>query len=1259
MTDAAPAAQTPPRLVNKLRLASIAVAIGLAVTVMASAAAPARASSLIDEFQPKWIVAGARVPVAAGRVVSATVRSDDSSEAIVASFSGGLFKTRNGGVSWRHLDGFRPNRPWDVAYDPMNPSVIVATVQVDTHVPSGIGIWRSADGGSTWNHPVAAINPGCGAVPGRDISFGPGDNIFIATDCGIVVSPDAGLTWRFPPVPQQAWSVISRPGPGFPGNATAIVVDACGNGGIFRSVDAGATWTAAPSPPFGLFLCSLAGSPFESNVLFAADGARAWESDDAGSTWTKIADLGGNPGRRPFVRTHASPTGPTGTFALYFNPGADLKRETCGSTGPGIRCDGNPVIGFAGHHDPGDIEFRTTAPGANCPWFETNDGGVYRTTDCGQTWDPSFNGLGALQIYDLAGTVHPSSHTDLYIGTQDNQLWASGDNGTTWPNDVASEGFFLEAPHSAAGHGQTVVGQRCAPCSTFVATDHFDTVKSWVDPPTGRGVAYLVKPGRFVEVAGNTVYVGSSGSWPTSAAIPGGLGLSSEGFLSGSKAYFVTTTPTGGAGLMTVTGLTGPSLGVSTADVGPGNLDFWTPDDAPWIQPHVLGVDPADANHLIAADQTSQTMKRSNDGGASWKTDSELTSLVTDKGALRFRDPNIGSQAHVIAFDPMDSQRILIGTEASGILVSLNGGTSWSRVPGSRAITAISDFFFDELNHVVYVSSYGRGLWKLHLDQLPLTDMAVSVDASPDPVEVDDVLTYTAHITKGGDPADEVTLTDDLPGGMQLVSATTNHGSCSGINTVTCILGTITTGTGVNVKITVIPTKPGSAIVNTVRVDTTSSDVDLANNSASTASAVFGFVCTEIGTSGPDSLTGTSGHDVLCGLGGDDTLSGLGGSDVLYGGPGADALTGGSANDILIGGSGNDIFDEQGSPNGADEFFGGPGGRDRVDYGARSTRVRVTLDDFPNDGDDGANESDQVGPGVEDFAGGAANDALTGDATGNRIYGGGGPDELAGGDGRDVLDGGAGNDRLDDGAGNDRDLGGPGDDLIVEWPGADRQTGGSGLDTATYAERNADLRITLDGGRDDGETGEADNLAPNIEKVVAGLGNDLVVGSNIANVLEGNGGLDRLLGLGGNDLIRGGGGDDEESGGPGNDTFQQEEVRDGADAFAGGTGIDTVSYAERTLGVRVAIDGQANDGEPGESDNALTDIEDVTGSFVRDLLIGSNADDGLSGGPGADILRGLDGADRLDGGPGPDFVDGGLGLDACAADLFDIFLNCP
>jgi photosystem II stability/assembly factor-like uncharacterized protein len=685
---------------------------------------------LLREFQPRWLANGQPYPVASGRVMAVTVNPKDGDRAIAASFSGGLFKTQNGGRRWRHLDGFVPNRPWDVAYDPVTPNVVIATVQVDTHVRSGVGIWRSRDGGQTWTH--TGINGPCGRVPGRDISFGPHQNVFVATDCGIARSRSGGSTWRFPSGVPQAWSVVSQPGPGYPANPTSVIVDACGSGGIYRSTDGGATWALRPPPPFGLFTCSLARSPFERDVLFAASGAQAWESDDAGVAWTKVADIGFNPGRRPFVRTQRTPGGPPGAFTLFFNPGADLKRLSCASGGPSSRCGGAPIPAFAGHHDPGDIEFRSTPPGVGCPWLETNDGGVYRSVDCGLTWKPAFVGFGALQIYDLAGTVHRGSHTDLYLGTMDNELWASPNGGVTWPNHVGSEGFFLEAPHATPADGQTVVGQRCAfsppfpPCPTFFANgsnggSHFeagDNVPFWVDPPGGRGVAYALAPEKFVEVAGNSVYVGISGSWPVSAPLPSGLSLSTEGFVGGGTAYFVNSPPGGRASLVRVSGLLGPTPAVTATNVGPGDLDFWTPDDIPWIQPHVMGVDPSNPMHVIAADRMTRTMKVSTDGGISWQTDAALTRLVTDNGRLTFDNPFVNSQAHVIAFDPVNAKRIVVGTEASGILASRDGGATWFRVPQSRRVPAISDFFFDELGGSLIVSTYGRGLWKLDLAKL-------------------------------------------------------------------------------------------------------------------------------------------------------------------------------------------------------------------------------------------------------------------------------------------------------------------------------------------------------------------------------------------------------------------------------------------------------------------------------------------------------------------------------------------------------------
>jgi Ca2+-binding RTX toxin-like protein len=107
--------------------------------------------------------------------------------------------------------------------------------------------------------------------------------------------------------------------------------------------------------------------------------------------------------------------------------------------------------------------------------------------------------------------------------------------------------------------------------------------------------------------------------------------------------------------------------------------------------------------------------------------------------------------------------------------------------------------------------------------------------------------------------------------------------------------------------------------------------------------------------------------------------------------------------------------------------------------------------------------------------------------------------------GLDFIKGGPGNDTLAAGRGPDNLMGGPGDDIL---------DGGLGVDTADYSERASAAVVDLDGVADDGEPGEADDLQ-NIENVLGGNGNDVLIGNGEAN---------DLLGLAGADRIRGGAG---------------------------------------------------------------------------------------------------------------------------------------
>lgn len=328
--------------------------------------------------------------------------------------------------------------------------------------------------------------------------------------------------------------------------------------------------------------------------------------------------------------------------------------------------------------------------------------------------------------------------------------------------------------------------------------------------------------------------------------------------------------------------------------------------------------------------------------------------------------------------------------------------------------------------------------------------------------------------------------------------------------------------------------------------------------------------------------------DCLIGGSGNDNLNGSSFADTLKGGPGKDVISGTSGNDVLVGGQGSDIF------------HGGLG-FDEVSYADHTTPVTVTMRSGANDGS--AGEADSVGDDIEAVRGGSANDSLTGSAANDTLIGGAGDDLLFGGSGDDVLDGQA---------------------------GADVLSGGLGLtDTATYAGRTAAVRVSVGGGADDGSTGEGDDVRTDVEKVVGGSGDDVLIGDAST------------------EFLWGGAGDDLFDGGA------------GADQFYGGVGTDTVTYQTRMASVAVKLDNTANDGASGEADNIRDEVEVVIGGLGADTLTGSARDDRLFGSDGNDKLAGLGGADYLVGGAGFDSLDGGDGSDFCAYDAQgDVRTNC-
>ncbi|MDB2437667.1 hypothetical protein N9W89_03045 [Hellea sp.] len=418
------------------------------------------------------------------------------------------------------------------------------------------------------------------------------------------------------------------------------------------------------------------------------------------------------------------------------------------------------------------------------------------------------------------------------------------------------------------------------------------------------------------------------------------------------------------------------------------------------------------------------------------------------------------------------------------------------------------------------------------------------------------------------------------------------------------------------------------------------------------------------GTPGDDDpLNGTTDDDFINGLAGDDVIFGLSGDDIINGGDGRDILNGGDGDDILNGDAGNDDFF---GGAGADEINGGEGA-DRVFYSTAAAGVTANfIDQSLNTGEAAGDTYNSI----ESITGSNFDDVITSGNDDNDLVGLGGDDVLSGAGGRDRLFGGSGDDRLIGGFGNDDLFGQGGADTYVirSGAGADRIFGyESGTDLIQYIDGPGDLSdltieqvgnntritsvvgvLTLIGIT--ASTITADDFSfvnplPDATGVDVNTtlttGNDLFVGDENDDIVEG---------LAGNDTIRGGIGDDELMGGEGNDLLTGGL---GADVLDGGEGIDRVLYTAASTGVTINVfNPSLNTGEA--AGDTYISIENFSGSNLNDnitsggegnQLIGLAGNDTLIGAGGNDTLFGGDGNDRLVGGADNDVLFGQQGED--------------
>ncbi|MFO0267053.1 MAG: WD40/YVTN/BNR-like repeat-containing protein, partial [Cyclobacteriaceae bacterium] len=297
-----------------------------------------------DHYQDlSWRMIG---PFRAGRTVGAVGVPSQPSVFYMGVNNGGVWKTDDYGRTWHPIfDRESPGSVGDIAVSPSNPNIVYVGTGEGLHRPDlaiGEGIFKSTDGGITWQHvglkDVQQVGRLVVHPTNSDIVFvaGLGHPYGANEERGVFRTTDGGKTWtkvlylnantgaiQVELDPNNANTVYAdlwehREGPWENGSFSGP------NSGLYKSTDGGSTWrkltTGLPTGEQGLGRIGIAIAPGNSQRLYATVDARQlsgiYRSEDGGESWQRVSTDGRVFGRgSDFAELKVHPKNPDVVFS--------------------------------------------------------------------------------------------------------------------------------------------------------------------------------------------------------------------------------------------------------------------------------------------------------------------------------------------------------------------------------------------------------------------------------------------------------------------------------------------------------------------------------------------------------------------------------------------------------------------------------------------------------------------------------------------------------------------------------------------------------------------------------------------------------------------------------------------------------------------------------------------------------------------------------------------------------------------------------
>lgn len=302
-----------------------------------------------------------------------------------------------------------------VHVDPSNPNTIYLGA------PAG-GIWKSTNNGSTWT-PLTDELPQIG-VSGIAVDYSNSNIIYIATgdkdagdsySVGVYKSIDGGLTWN--PTGTMGGSNPSRAGDIIIHPTNNQILLCATNNGIYKTTNAGNTWTQVQTGNFSQGSIRL--KPNDPTTVYAVSNNRFYRSTNTGTSFTQISTgLPTNSGR---LLLDVTPANSEYVYILSANTSYGYQ---------GVYRSINSGTNFTARNTSTNT-FESTQAWFDLALAVSSTDAEEIYTGCLNVWKSIDGGTSLTKINSWSNPTGPSyTHADIhYLGFHGNKLFCGSDGG--------------------------------------------------------------------------------------------------------------------------------------------------------------------------------------------------------------------------------------------------------------------------------------------------------------------------------------------------------------------------------------------------------------------------------------------------------------------------------------------------------------------------------------------------------------------------------------------------------------------------------------------------------------------------------------------------------------------------------------------------------------------------------------------------------------------------------------------------------------